>query len=80
MWQGITIDQLAINCNKSVHQIIQALSLIGITGDFVPETPIADLNILKETVKKMGLKTQLKPNIKQNEISKIDKEKELTKR
>lgn len=80
VWKGITINELATNCKRTVQQVTQALAIIGVKGDFHPETPIADLKIIRDTVGKMGLKLEIKTNHEKKEELKIDKEKELSKR
>lgn len=80
VWKGITVNELAINCDRNVKQIFQVLSLIGVKGDFEPNTSIVSVSVIKDVVEKMGLRVQMKSKYEKKENSKLEKEMELTKR
>ncbi|XP_051159075.1 translation initiation factor IF-2, mitochondrial [Leptopilina boulardi] len=80
VWKGITVNELAINCNRNEEQIFEVLSLIGVKGNFESNTSIVSVSVIKDVVEKMGFRIQMKSKYEKKEDSKLEKEMELTKR
>ena len=78
VWINMSINELAIACNRSVDNVIEALEVLGIEGNFQPRTPISDLKIIVEILKKLGIKAEFTapPSFKISEVM----EKDLIKR
>ncbi|XP_033227277.1 translation initiation factor IF-2, mitochondrial isoform X1 [Belonocnema kinseyi] len=73
VWKDMTIEELANGCKRSVDNVIEALSLVGVQGNFRPKTPICDTKILIEVVKKLGRKCEIRlrpvaPGVKISEV------------
>ena len=77
VWKDITIKELANGCKKSVNNVMEALSMLGIHGDFSPRTPISDMKIIIEVVKKLGRRCEIRlkpagPAVKIEDINETD--------
>jgi translation initiation factor IF-2 len=80
IWRNMTVKQLAENTGRDIEHVQEAMLYVKDSPDIHPRTKLEDINIIKDIVKKCGMRIRIVAAPSLNKQDEEEKDRDVEKR
>ena len=80
IWRYMTVKDLAVSADRDIEHVQEAMLYVKDAPDIHPRTKLEDINIIKEIVKKCGMRMKIVAAPSVNKLEEIEKDRDVEKR
>lgn len=80
IWRNMTVKELANNAGRDLEHVQEAMLYVKDSPDIYPQTKLEDINIIKEIVKKCGMRIKIVAAPSSPKHEEVEKDRDVEKR